>query len=153
MEEKQMMEEKQIVTNKELESQLQSLRIKELIFKLLTYGCFAGIVIMWFLMENLVLGLVFVVIAIVFGSQWSNASSTLKKLLSDNIISGGLKEALGDGVEYNPLGRVEPVSMVFPFPYNKATGSDHIKADYPAMAYSRSKCSQSWGGVCSRTPA
>lgn len=39
------MEEKQMMTNKELESQLQSLQTKDLIFKILTYGCCAGLVI------------------------------------------------------------------------------------------------------------
>ena len=63
----------------------------------------------------------------------SKNSSTLKKLLSDNVISGVLKEALGDTVEYNPWGRVEPGYMVFPFSYNKALGSDHIKANYKGL--------------------
>ena len=127
------MEEKQMMTNKELESQLQSLRTKELIFKILTYGCCAGIVIMWFLLESLAMGVVFLVIAMVFGYQWSKASSTIKKLLSDNIISGVIKEALGDEVEYNPWGKINPGSMVFPFSYNCADGSDHIKAVYNGL--------------------
>ena len=127
------MEEKQMMTNKELESQLQSLRTKELIFKILTYGCCAGIVIMWFLLESLAMGVVFLVIAMVFGYQWSKASSTIKKLLSDNIISGVIKEALGDEVEYHPWGKINPGSMVFPFSYNCADGSDHIKAVYHGL--------------------
>ena len=68
-----------------------------------------------------------------FGYLSSKNSSTLKKLLSDNVISGVLKEALGDTVEYNPWGRVEPGYMVFPFSYNKALGSDHIKANYKGL--------------------
>ena len=127
------MEEKQMMTNKELESQLQSLRTKELIFKILTYGCCAGIVIMWFLLESLAMGVVFLVIAMVFGYQWSKASSTIKKLLSDNIISGVIKEALGDEVEYHSWGKINPGSMVFPFSYNCADGSDHIKAVYNGL--------------------
>ena len=127
------MEEKQMMTNKELESQLQSLRTKELIFKILTYGCCAGLVIMWFLLESLAMGVVFLVIAMVFGYQWSKASSTIKKLLSDNIISGVIKEALGDEVEYHPWGKINPGSMVFPFSYNCADGSDHIKAVYNGL--------------------
>ena len=66
----------------------------------------------------------------VFGTQWSKASGAIKKLLSDNIISGVLKEALGDAVEYNPWGTINPGSMVFPFDYNCANGSDHIKVVY-----------------------
>lgn len=126
------MEEKQMMTNKELESQLQSLQTKDFIFKILTYGCCAGIAI-GFLLEKLAMAVVFIVIAMVFGCMWSKASNTIKKLLSDNIISSVLKEALGDTVEYNPGGRVEPGYMVFPFSYNVATGSDHIKAVYKGL--------------------
>lgn len=73
------------------------------------------------------------IITMVFGAQWSKASGAIKKLLSDNIISSVLKETLGDTVEYNPWGRLEPGYMVFPFDYNRATGSDHIKAVYNGL--------------------
>ena len=124
------MEEKQTMTNEQLESQLKSLRVKATITMLLTYAAVVGIIIMWFFMDNLVLGLVFLVIAMVFAYFSSKSSSTLKKLLSDNIISSVLKEALGDSVEYNPWGKLNPGSMAFPFDYNKVEGSDHIKAVY-----------------------
>ena len=123
------MEEKQTMTNKELESQLQSLQTKDLIFKILTYGCCAGLVIS-LVMGQLAIFFVLMIITMVFGTQWSKASGAIKKLLSDNIISGVLKEALGDAVEYNPWGKIKPGSMVFPFSYNCADGSDHIKAVY-----------------------
>ena len=127
------MEENQPMTNEQLESKLKSLRVKATITKLLTYCAAVVMIIMWFFKENLVMGLVFLVIALVFGYLSSKNSSTLKKLLSDNVISGVLKEALGDTVEYNPWGRVEPGYMVFPFSYNKALGSDHIKANYKGL--------------------
>lgn len=128
------MEENQAMTNEQLEIKLKSLRVKATLTKILTYCAAAAMILIWFFMENLAIGLVFLVIALVFGYLSSKSSSTLKKLLSDNIISGVLKEALGDGVEYNPWGRVEPGSMVFPFPYNSVTGSDHIKADYKGLS-------------------
>lgn len=127
------MEEKQTMTNEQLESQLKSLRVKATITMLLTYAAVVGIIIMWFFMDNLVLGLVFLVIAMVFAYFSSKSSSTLKKLLSDNIISSVLKEALGDSVEYNPWGKLNPGSMAFPFDYNKVEGSDHIKAVYNGL--------------------
>ena len=127
------MEENQPMTNEQLESKLKSLRVKATITKLLTYCAAVVMIIMWFFKENLVMGLVFLVIALVFGYLSSKNSSTLKKLLSDNVISSVLKEALGDTVEYNPWGRVEPGYMVFPFSYNKALGSDHIKANYKGL--------------------
>ena len=123
------MEEKQTMTNKELESQLQSLQTKDLIFKILTYGCCAGLVIS-LVMGQLAIFFVLMIITMVFGTQWSKASGAIKKLLSDNIISGVLKEALGDAVEYNPWGKIKPGSMVFPFSYNCTAGSDHIKVVY-----------------------
>ena len=124
------MEEK--MTNNELESQLQSLQTKDLIFKILTYGCCAGLVIS-LVMGQLAIFFVLMIITMVFGTQWSKASGAIKKLLSDNIISGVLKEALGDAVEYNPWGKIKPGSMVFPFSYNCADGSDHIKAVYNGL--------------------
>ena len=127
------MEENQALTNEQLESQLKSLRVKATITMILTYAAVMGIIIMWFFMENLVLGLVFLVIAMVFAYFSSKSSSTLKKLLSDNIISSVLKEALGDSVEYNPWGKLNPGSMAFPFDYNKVEGSDHIQAVYHGL--------------------
>ena len=56
-----------------------------------------------------------------------------KKLLSDNVTSVVLKEVLGDAVEYNPWGKINPGSMVFPFSYNCTDGSDHIKAVYNGL--------------------
>lgn len=127
------MEENQTMTNEQLESKLKSLRVKATLTKILTYCAAAAMILMWFFMENLAMGLVSLVIAVVFAYLSSKSSSTLKKLLSDNIISGVLKEALGDAVVYNPWGKVEPGSMVFPFSYNKVTGSDHIKAVYKGL--------------------
>ena len=127
------MEENQALTNEQLESQLKSLRVKATTTMILTYAAVMGIIIMWFFMDNLVLGLVFLVIAMVFAYFSSKSSSTLKKLLSDNIISSVLKEALGDSVEYNPWGKLNPGSMAFPFDYNKVEGSDHIKAVYNGL--------------------
>ena len=127
------MDEKQTMTNEQLESNLKSLQIKATITKLLTYAAGAAMIIVWFFMGNLVMGLVLLVIALVFGYLSAKSSSTLKKLLSDNIIGGVLKEALGDAVEYNPWGKINPGSMVFPFSYNCADGSDHIKAAYNGL--------------------
>ena len=127
------MEENQAMTNEQLESKLKSLRIQATITKLLTYAAGLAMIIIWFFMGNLVMGLVLLVIALVFGYLSSKSSSTLKKLLSDNIISAVLKEALGDNVEYNPWGKLTPGCMAFPFDYNKVDGSDHIKAVYNGL--------------------
>ena len=108
------MEEKQIMTNKELESQIQSLRSKELIFKILTYACGAGMILM-FITGMIPIAIIMLVASLACGYQLSSATSTLKKTLSDNIIGSVIKEVLGDDVEYNPWGKINPGSMVFPF--------------------------------------
>ncbi|MGM9658819.1 MAG: DUF3137 domain-containing protein [Eubacteriales bacterium] len=121
------------MTNEQLESRLKSLRVKAVITKILTFCAAAAMIIVWFFMEKLAIGLVLLAVALVSAYVSSVSSSALKKLLSDNVISGVLKEALGDGVEYNPWGKTEPGNMAFPFSYNKVDGSDHIKAVYKGL--------------------
>ena len=127
-----ILEEKQMMTNEQLESELQSLRNKAPIAKALTYGSGAAMVLC-FITALIPLAIVFIVIALIGGYLLEKNSSKLKKLLSDNVISGVIKEALGDAVEYNPWGKINPGSMVFPFSYNCADGSDHIKAVYNGL--------------------
>ena len=124
------MEEK--TANKEVGSQLQSLRSKATVAKILTYGSGAA-AILCFITGLIPVAIVFIVLALVGGYQLEKNSSRLKKILSDNVISSVLKEALGDAVEYNPWGKINPGSMVFPFSYNCADGSDHIKAVYNGL--------------------
>ena len=125
------MEEKQM-TNGQLEAELQSLRSKATIAKVLTYGSGAAM-ILCFITGLIPVAILFVVLALVGGYHLEKNSSRLKKILSDNVISSVLKEALGDAVEYNPWGKINPGSMVFPFSYNCADGSDHIKAVYHGL--------------------
>ncbi len=118
----------QVMTNEQLESRLKSLRVKATITKILTYCAALTMILVWFFTGKLIIGLIFLVIALVFGYLSSKNSSEIKKILSDNVISGVLREALGDNVEYNPWGKAEPGSMVLPFDYNRACGSDYIKS-------------------------
>ena len=126
------MEEKQMMTNEQLEAELQSLRSKATVAKILTYGSGAA-AILCFITGLIPVAIVFIVLALVGGYQLEKNSSRLKKILSDNVISSVLKEALGDAVEYNPWGKIKPGSMVFPFSYNCTAGSDHIKAVYNGL--------------------
>ena len=127
-----IMEEKQMMTNTQLEAELQSLRSKATIAKVLTYG-FGAAMLLCFITGLIPLAILFIVLALAGGYQLEKNSSRLKKLLSDNVISGVLKEVFGDAVEYNPWGKINPGSMVFPFSYNCADGSDHIKAVYNGL--------------------
>lgn len=128
-----MDEKQQFLTDTQLEAELQSLRSKATISKILTYGSGAAIIL--FLITGLIpLGIVFIVPTLVGGYQLEKNNSRIKKLLSDNILNSVVKEVFGDAAEYNPWGKINPSSMVFPFSYNCANGSDHIKADYNGLS-------------------
>ena len=125
-----MMEEK--MANKELGSQLQSLRTKAKIAKILTSVSGAvGVLCVW--IGLIPVAIFFFVVCVVAGFRVEKNNSKLKKLLSDDVVIGVLKEALGDTVVYSPLGTISPGPMVFPFSYNCVEGSDHIKAVYHGL--------------------
>ena len=126
------MEEKKIMTNEQLEAELQSLRSKATLARVLTYASGAAM-LLCFISGLIPVAIFFIVLALIGGYQLEKNSSKLKKLLSDSVISGVIKEVLGDAVEYNPWGKINPGSMVFPFSYNCADGSDHIKAVYNGL--------------------
>ena len=124
------MEEK--MTNKEVGSQLRSLRTKAKIAKVLTSVSGAvGVLCVW--IGLIPVAIFFFVVCVVAGFRVEKNNSKLKKLLSDDVVSGVLKEALGDTVVYSPLGTINPGPMVFPFSYNCVEGSDHIKAVYHGL--------------------
>ncbi|MET3573789.1 hypothetical protein ABID13_005457 [Enterocloster citroniae] len=117
------------MTNKDLESQLQSLRSKATIAKVLT-SCSSAAMMLCFITGLVPVAIFFIVLGGGGGFQMEKNNSKLKKLLSNDVVSGALKETLGDTVEYSPWGKINPGSMVFPFTYNCTDGSDHIKAVY-----------------------
>ena len=125
-----MMEEK--TANKEVGSQLQSLRSKTKIAKVLTSVSGAvGVLCVW--IGLIPVAIFFFVVCVVAGFRVETNNSKLKKLLSDDVVSSVLKETLGDTVVYSPLGTINPGPMVFPFSYNCVEGSDHIKAVYHGL--------------------
>ena len=124
------MEEK--MTNKEVGSQLRSLRTKAKIAKVLTSVSGAvGVLCVW--IGLIPVAIFFFVVCVVAGFRVEKNNSKVKQLLSDDVVSGVLKEALGDTVVYSPLGTINPGPMVFPFSYNCVEGSDHIKAVYHGL--------------------
>lgn len=108
------MDEKEMMTNTQLEAELQSLRSKATIAKILTYGSGAAM-ILCFITGLIPLAILLIVPALAGGYLLEKSSSRLKKLLSDNVINGVLTAVFGDAVEYNPWGKINPGSMVFPF--------------------------------------
>ena len=105
---------------------------KEKIANVMIYGSGAAMILMFFL-KKIPLAIFFLVVLLAGGYLWGKSAGVAKKLLSENVISGVLTEVLGDAVEYNPWGRINPGSMVFPFSYNCTDGSDHIKAVYNGL--------------------
>lgn len=130
------MEEKQTMTQAQLEAALSHRRGSITLFKILTYG--SGLAAVLLLAAGLVpVALICLVLAFVFGYRLSKNTAALKTLLSGNIVSGVLREVFED-VEYEPFGRipdgtVRGAGMVFPFAYDSIRGSDHIKAVYRGL--------------------
>ena len=126
------MEEKQIKTNEQLEADLNAARAKETFANVLIYGAGAAMILM-FCLKKIPLAIFFLALLLVGGYLWGKSAGVTKKLLSDNVVSGVLREVLGDAVEYNPWGKINPGSMAFPFSYNSVDGGDHIKAVYNGL--------------------
>ena len=126
------MEEKQPMTNEQLEAAINSARAKETFANVLIYGAGAAMILMFYL-KMIPLAIFFLALLLVGGYLWGKSAGVAKKLLSDKVVSGVLKEVLGDAVEYKPWGKINPGSMVFPFSYNCVDGSDHIKAVYNGL--------------------
>ena len=124
--------EQQPMTKEQLEAAINSARAKETFANVLIIGAGAAMILMFYL-KKIPLAILFLLLLLVGGYLWGKSAGVAKKLLSDNVISSVLKEALGDIVEYNPWGKINPGSMVFPFSYNSASGSDHIKATYHGL--------------------
>ncbi|MDY6089385.1 MAG: hypothetical protein SPI37_07310, partial [Eubacteriales bacterium] len=119
------MEEKQMMTKEQLEAEIKSARTKETIANVLIYGAGAAMILM-FCLKKIPLAIFFLALLLVGGYLWGKSAGVAKKLLSDKVVGVVLKEVLGDAVEYNPWGKINPGSMVFPFSYNCVDGSDHI---------------------------
>ena len=124
------MEEKQVMTNTQLEAALRGHRSAGTVFRLLTYAFGLGTILL-FAAELTPVAVVTLVLTFVFGYQMSKHGEALKKLLGDNIVSGALNEVF-ENVEYKPFGclpskSIEDAGMVFPFEYSGVRGSDYVK--------------------------
>lgn len=130
------MDEKRRLSGDELSAQLSSHRRSVTLFKLLTYGSGAAAILM--LASGLIpVAVIFLVFALVGGYKLSKHTETLKKLLSENVVSGVLGEVF-ENVDYDPFGRIpdklaEGAGMVFPFAYSRIRGSDHIRGVYKGL--------------------
>ena len=128
------MEEKQNMTNEQLEKMLRRHRSAATRSKFITYAF--GIAAILLLAANLTpIAIVCLVLTFLFGYQLAKHSEALKKTLGSNVINDVLGEVF-ETVEYNPFGKISSISsagMVFPFRYDKLRGSDYIKATYRGL--------------------
>ena len=127
------MEEKQTMTNEQLEDEINSARRKDKISNLLI-SCAGVVLIPTFVLKIYPLAILAVVLLLLGASLYSNSQNRAKNLISDNVIGGVLKEVLEEDVEYNSSGRMQPTAMEFPFSYDCSDGSDHIKAVYNGVS-------------------
>ena len=127
------MNETQTMTNEQLAAALGKHRALSVVFRLLT--CAAGLgTILLFSGDSTPLAFACLVLTLVFGYQMGKHGQAVKTLLSDQIISGALRQVLEE-VEYTPSRGipselVEAAGMVFPFEYNSSRGSDYIRGVY-----------------------
>ena len=124
------MNEKQMMTNEQLEAKLKSLRVKAMFNRILSYVALAVFVLALFFLQNIPAVIVSIVMVFVFRKLASMSNGKIKKLLSKNIINDVVRKLLGDTVEYNPSGALNPGGIVVPFSYCRSSGSHHIKAVY-----------------------
>lgn len=108
--EQKVAENTQVMTNEQMENEIRSLRTGAGIFKIASFVALAITVIFGFFLKNAVIFFVFGIIWALCSLVSESKKQSIKKILSDNIISITLKEALGDGVEYDPNGRINPGS-------------------------------------------
>ena len=102
------MEEKQNMTNEQLEKMLRRHRSAATRSKFITYAF--GIAAILLLAANLTpIAIVCLVLTFVFGYQLAKHSEALKKTLGSNVINDVLGEVF-ETVEYNPFGKISSIS-------------------------------------------
>ncbi|MDO4485727.1 MAG: hypothetical protein Q4C46_03930 [Bacillota bacterium] len=127
------MKEKNMMTTEQIEARLKSMRIKVTIYRILTYGDLAAIILSLVITKILLIALGFLIIALVFGipaGQAIRKRDEIKNLLGESVINGVIRDVLGDDLEYNPVGALNPGSVVVPFRYECLDGKYHIKTVY-----------------------
>ena len=78
------MEEKKSMTKEQLEAELRAMCIKGMIYRILVFCTVVAMIITYVITESLIIALIFLIIAVVFGAQASQAtksSNEIRKLL------------------------------------------------------------------------
>lgn len=125
-----------VMTKEEMESELKFMRIKVTIYRILTHGSLAAIIISLIITENILIAMCFLISAVVFGRPAGRAirkRNENHKLLGDRVIREVIREVLGDDVEYNPEEALKPGDVLVPFYYEHSDGWHHIKTAYKGV--------------------
>ncbi|MGN0332330.1 MAG: DUF3137 domain-containing protein [Lachnospiraceae bacterium] len=118
------------MTTEQIEAKLKYMRIKATITRVLAWCAVAAIFLSLAITQNLLIALGFLVIALVFGIPAGRAirkRDEIYELLGESVINDVIRDVLGDGVEYNPVGALTPGSVAVPFHYTHSSGKHHIK--------------------------
>ena len=124
------MEKRKTMTTEQIEAKLKYMRIKATITRVLAWCAVAAIFLSLAITQNLLIALGFLVIALVFGIPAGRAirkRDEIYELLGESVINDVIRDVLGDGVEYNPVGALTPGSVAVPFHYTHSSGKHHIK--------------------------
>lgn len=123
-----------------VDAELQSMRTKVLILRILTHGFIVAGILSLFITENLLIVLGFWIIALAFGIPTGRAikkRNEIKNQLVNCVAGCVLRDVLGDDVEYDPFGELKPDKEVAPFSFPVRKGQVwelcswyHIKAAY-----------------------
>ncbi|MGN0165511.1 MAG: DUF3137 domain-containing protein [Lachnospiraceae bacterium] len=128
---RQLIEKKS--TTEQVEADLNFLRIKVTIYRILTHGFFAAAFISFAVTLNFFIFLGVLIIAVMFGIPTGRVITRRNKTqeyLSVCVIKEVIRDILGDDVEYNPEGSLNPGSVMVPFHYEVSRGRHHIKTVY-----------------------
>ncbi|MGN0394526.1 MAG: DUF3137 domain-containing protein [Coprococcus sp.] len=123
----------EMMTTEQIESKLKFMRIKVTIYRILTYGPGAATILSLVITENFLIFWSFLVTALVFvipTNRTIKKIDEMKKLLGERVINSVIRDVLGYDVEYNPVGVLNPGSVVVPFHYKSSDGDHHIKTVY-----------------------
>lgn len=124
------MDEKKMMTKEQIEAKLKSMRIKAIIYRILTWSAVAAVILAIAITKILPIALCFLIIAVLFGKPAGRAISRMndiQSLLGESVINDAIRDVLGYDVEYNPVDALKPSGVVVPFSYDRSEGKHYIK--------------------------
>ena len=127
------MEEKQMMTNKQIKYMLPLYRTIHYVISLIIVGVIIISIIVCMCGAG-AYGLIFGIGGtIAFAYVLFKVNEKIKKILTDNIINNVVKDVFGASAKYELYARVGPAPEGFPSPYDRVHGENNILADYNGL--------------------